>query len=260
MDGSAVRGWRRGARDGAPTVVFLHGWVGYCAGPHRILYELADALAQAGLGTARFDFRGRGDSDGRFSEATFRRAVEDTRAVSGLLAREMGADRQDMVGLCFGATVGFRCLELWRRAILVSPEILHQRRSWMTRAGALRRSLPTLLRRVLSPSTWYRAATGRTSVAKAMTFYSRSEKLPYEPEVPRFAPPAARSFVVCGTADPTAPESSAQYAEHSRRLGVPCEVAWIEGAQHNYSSREAKSKLFQRVTAQLTDQDDLLDI
>jgi dienelactone hydrolase len=260
VDGSTVRGWCRPAIGDAPTVVFLHGWIGYCAGPHRILYELADALAREGLGTARFDFRGRGDSDGRFDQVTFRQAVEDVRAVRGFLERDMGLDCQNMLGMCFGASVGFHCMDLWRRAVLVSPESLSAKRSLWTRARAVGANARIILQKAVAPSSWSRVLTGRTPLRQAASFYTRSGRLPYAPELPHSASSGAGVFLVYGRSDPTAEESLAQYVRHCGRLGVGCLVEWIDGADHSYSSCQAKSRLITRVTECFGKRHDLLDI
>ena len=51
-----------GGRRLPATVVTLHGWGGYRIGPHRMIVKLCRALADAGISSLRFDFRGRGDS------------------------------------------------------------------------------------------------------------------------------------------------------------------------------------------------------
>lgn len=247
VDGSVLRGWRRPAIGDAPTLVLLHGWIGYCAGPHRILYELADELSRMGLGTVRFDFRGRGDSDGGFDQMTFGQAVEDVRAVSGFLEHDMGLDCQHVLGMCFGASVGFRCMDLWRRAILVSPASFSVKRSLWTRARAVGANASVILRKAVAPSAWRRILTGRTPLRQAASFYTQSERLPYEPELPLSASHDAEVFLMYGRSDPTARESLAQYTRHCGRLGVNCRVEWIDGADHSYSNCQAKSQLVARV-------------
>ena len=46
------------------AVVFLHGWAGYRAGPHDLLVKIARHLTENGYDCFRFDFRGKGYSQG----------------------------------------------------------------------------------------------------------------------------------------------------------------------------------------------------
>ena len=136
--GAKVRGFVQEPPDfSGSVVIILHGWIGYCAGPHRVLYELAESLAQKGIATVRFDFIGRGDSDGSFEETTFDVAVETTRNVAEFAAGRWGAANLCMAGMCFGASVGLRCCELWQKMALWSPLPLGERLSVGSRVRAL---------------------------------------------------------------------------------------------------------------------------
>ena len=66
-------------------IVFLHGWTGYRIGPHRIFVEAARRLAAVGYHSLRFDFRGRGDSDGEHGTTTLDQMIDDARAARRLL-------------------------------------------------------------------------------------------------------------------------------------------------------------------------------
>lgn len=46
------------------AVVLLHGWAGYRTGPHDMLVKTARMLAENGYHCIRFDFRGKGYSQG----------------------------------------------------------------------------------------------------------------------------------------------------------------------------------------------------
>ena len=61
-----------------PTgVVLVHGWSGYRSGPHGILTFLGRELAAAGYATLRFDFRGRGESEGDGLQSTLVTMADD---------------------------------------------------------------------------------------------------------------------------------------------------------------------------------------
>jgi alpha-beta hydrolase superfamily lysophospholipase len=83
--------------------------------PHRLYVKLARRLAASGFTVLRFDFAGLGDSEGAVAEATtadffatvqLGRYVDDTRAAMDWMAREYGARRFVLAGLCGGAITG----------------------------------------------------------------------------------------------------------------------------------------------------------
>jgi len=60
-----------------PAVVICHGYGGNKCGKHRLYVREAMRLADAGIAVLRFDFRGAGDSDGRFQDTDFDGEVSD---------------------------------------------------------------------------------------------------------------------------------------------------------------------------------------
>jgi pimeloyl-ACP methyl ester carboxylesterase len=63
------------------TIVMLHGWSGTRTGPHQMLTRAARAFATGGYRVLRFDFAGRGDSDGDTETATLATMADDVRHV-----------------------------------------------------------------------------------------------------------------------------------------------------------------------------------
>lgn len=60
-----------------PAILFCHGLGGHKVGRYRAYVELAQMLAQKGIGVLRLDFRGSGDSEGDFSSMTLEGEIED---------------------------------------------------------------------------------------------------------------------------------------------------------------------------------------
>ena len=56
-----------------PFAVHLHGFAGSCSGYKSMYTHLSRALAAQGIGSARFDFYGNGESDGEFEDMSFAR-------------------------------------------------------------------------------------------------------------------------------------------------------------------------------------------
>lgn len=87
-----------------PLVVILHGFASSKHGSSRCYVTLAEAFAQQGMASLRFDFRGSGDSEGSLSEISLQDLVSD--AVTVLEATETleGIDTQRIA--LFGASLG----------------------------------------------------------------------------------------------------------------------------------------------------------
>lgn len=60
-----------------PVVLVCHGLGGHKTGRYRIYVDLAESLVQAGIAVFRFDFRGSGDSEGKFADMTLTGEVSD---------------------------------------------------------------------------------------------------------------------------------------------------------------------------------------
>jgi pimeloyl-ACP methyl ester carboxylesterase len=94
------------AREHGTALVYLHG-LGSDRGGEKARFLEARAL-ERGFGFARFDFRGHGESSGRFEGTTFSRHLEDVAAVLGHLrsgAAGRAPGRVVLVGASFGAVV-----------------------------------------------------------------------------------------------------------------------------------------------------------
>jgi dienelactone hydrolase len=86
----------------SPGVLLLHDLVGSKDAPHRMFVTLADALADAGFTSLRFDLRGRGESDGKTIDATPRSDLEDARRALEVLRQEPNLDADHFILLGHG--------------------------------------------------------------------------------------------------------------------------------------------------------------
>lgn len=111
----------------APTArafVFCHAMAEEKLWTHRVLANFARQLAAGGAAVLRFDFRGSGDSDGDFSEASVASGLEDLRIAIDELKRRTGVATVDLLGLRFGATMAALAAESWDdvgRLVLWAP-------------------------------------------------------------------------------------------------------------------------------------------
>ncbi len=87
------------------AVIFLHGWGTYRIGPHRIFVEAAREFASAGYTCLRFDFRGRGESEGDVASATLLDMVDDAGQAVREILKQQGISQIVLLGLCSGGEV-----------------------------------------------------------------------------------------------------------------------------------------------------------
>jgi pimeloyl-ACP methyl ester carboxylesterase len=88
------------------SVIFLHGWSGYRTGPHDMFVKMARRLCTLGLRCIRFDFRGRGYSDGDQFSASFKSMLSDMNVIINKIAQDNMVKNIVLVGICSGAHLG----------------------------------------------------------------------------------------------------------------------------------------------------------
>jgi dipeptidyl aminopeptidase/acylaminoacyl peptidase len=126
----------------APVVVCCHGLTGSRIGSCYRFVTLGRRLAAEGIACLRFDFRGCGESDGRFQDVCVPTLLEDLRAVVAALPHLARCDPAcvGITGSSFGAYIaslasegiaGLRCLVFWAPVAQVPPLVDRQ----MTEAG-----------------------------------------------------------------------------------------------------------------------------
>lgn len=90
-----------------PAVLICHGLAGHKTGRFRLYVDLAERLTKEGIGVLRIDFRGSGDSDGKFSEAKIEGMVSDALAALDYLNKRDDVDktRIGIYGKSFGGAI-----------------------------------------------------------------------------------------------------------------------------------------------------------
>ncbi len=100
--------------------ILLHGGPGgEKDGPEGLYVDLAKALAQAGISSVRFDFRGCGQSTGHYRDMTMARQNAELAAVRRFIDAELAPDVVALVGESYGATIGIRGLDAGYQALVL---------------------------------------------------------------------------------------------------------------------------------------------
>ena len=157
-------------QSGPRGVLIVVGGPQYRAGSHRQFTLLARYLAQRGIASLRFDYRGMGDSSG--ASRTFEGAEEDIRAAVDRLVERLPAPREVVIwGLCDAASAALIYAQADPRVsglILVNP--------WVrTEAGSARAQLRHYYgARLLQASFWQKLAQGEFNPARAARSFGGS--------------------------------------------------------------------------------------
>lgn len=109
-----------------PGVVFLHGFTGHRGEIHRLFVKAARVLAKNRIASLRFDFRGSGESEGDFGDASVTGEIADALRAFDFFRRkpQVNPKRTAFLGLSLGAAVA-SCASARRpqaqRMVLWSP-------------------------------------------------------------------------------------------------------------------------------------------
>ena len=226
----------------APGVVMCHGFTGQRMEAHFLFVKAARAMCEAGLNVLRFDFRGSGESDGRFRDMTISAEIADALAALNVLRAEpsVESDRIGLVGLSLGGLVaacaaardgGVQALALWS-AVADMEELVRDRWQMPIEPGAH------------GSRDYYRHGPheiGAEFLRDALTVR------PLE-EITRFDGPA---LIVHGDEDQSVP------LEHARRYmnavaSGDARLFVVEGADHTYSTVALEQTVINATTEFLT--------
>ncbi len=229
------------------TLVFLHGWAGYRAGPHQMFVKMARRAAERGFLAVRFDFRGRGDSQGDPFATTLTTMISDTVALARVVAEDYDVERMALTGDCSGSEVAIGAaplIEQMDSLVLWSAPIVGGERSAAQRAKR-RHILSQYLAKLFRWETWAKLVGGRLRVDMIRNALVGGGKGAGEEgaEIDKridwlrqFAQFSGERLFIYGGNDPTGPAS----VEHYRHLTGQAEHDFhnhiVEGSNHAFYS------------------------
>jgi len=259
LHGAVIRGIVHAPAEpsGRPPVIMLSGWGGTRYGPNGILVEAARALAEDGRAVARFDFRGRGDSDGAVSEHDLACHIEDVPAMAEWVRHEVSDCPPVLLGICSGGEVAVGALFggmdvesvcLWSAPVFAAES---------TAARRSRKRLGYVLdygRKALRPETWSKLVSGQVRfdivrrVLGGAGVHKKAEDEPTELDgAAVYSGRCGGVLLAYGTADPVAREAVAAYEGLFGRAGCGCTTHWVSGANHGFYGLHWKTEVI-RVT------------
>jgi pimeloyl-ACP methyl ester carboxylesterase len=226
-----------------PLVVFLHGWAGSRIGPHRMFVHMARRLTDGGCVCLRFDFRGRGDSEGSAAQASIRSMIADTAAALDFIVPRYPGREVILLAICSGCKVAIGTAAADPRVTglaLWSPEPMGPLRDTASKTRKSAGVLRAYGRKLLHPETWRKLLTFRVNVrlvTKAMTrqeIAGQNEIADETRWLDRLRSYKGRMLLIHGSNDPETPTARAGYTSFCSRCGIPHQVHEIAGANHSF--------------------------
>lgn len=259
-EGKTVRGILHvpdGEAAGKVGVVFLHGWAGTRIGPHRMLVKAARRFCDCGLVSLRFDFRGRGDSEGNPFTTDLMDQVADAANAVMFLRSKVGNEQTVLVGICSGAEVAIAAatsdpsihgMALWSAPPVVEADNdadkMRRRRS----SAALRE----YARKLLRPATWRKIIRRevRTDMVKRavsgeqLSTEQRSERQLAFDWAGQFGKFRGGVLFIYGNRDPAMPQAMQFYQALCDGDSLQADFQLVEGANHGFYSTQWEKQVF----------------
>jgi pimeloyl-ACP methyl ester carboxylesterase len=258
VNGETIHGiWHRPSGHGKNTaVVLLHGWAGYRTGPHDMLVKTARNLTVKGYDCFRFDFRGKGYSQGDRRNTGNRSMLQDLDAVLQYISQVLNQPRIIPVGICSGAKLALYYVRNGRypvsHVIEISGPVLRQNEAEAAlAAGHAKSSLKEYAGKVFRMDTWrkftggeihFRAVWRNIIRPVKQLFAKRNGKTVSAPrtvtqtqEKP-FGKFKGQMLLIHGEKDPETRPALAQIHEMLRRYRIPFDTHVVKNANHSFYS------------------------
>lgn len=239
------------------AIVMLHGWSGTRCGPHQMLTRAARTFCEEGYAVLRFDFSGRGDSDGDTELATLATMRDDAHAAFAWVRTQTEAPLW-VLGLCSGCEIVVAAAdETLSGAILWSAPVFAALPSEARAAKKRGENWRKYARKLLSPATYLKLLRGQVdtkAVSKAMAGGGGAASKNVESDTPGQLPPGFRRgaleswrklqiprLQIYGGADPITAEALQWYGENSGRAP---DTELIESANHSFYGLGWEAQVF----------------
>ncbi len=260
-NGLTVRGivHRPEGRTPRAGVLLLHGWGGTRSGPHRILHSAGERLAGEGFVCLRFDFRGRGDSEGEVLDHDLNTMIEDAKCAAEYAHVALGLDTLYLVGICSGGEVAVGAMHdglkvagaaLWSAPVFSADATLSRR---ARKSASYLRDYAAKLFRL---ETWRKLISGRIRfgvIGRVLLGGSVHQKGEGERKElsasERLRGGADSVLLIYGTADPIAEEAIDRYTALFERSGARVSLHRIVGANHGFYSWAWHQEVVERTAA-----------
>jgi len=249
------------------TVVMLHGWAGHRSGPHDMLVKLARQLSNNGYDCFRFDFRGKGYSQGDRRQTNNKNMLEDLEAVLQYVNQELECPKIVLVGICSGAKLALYYARngsmTVAHVIEISSPVLRQREVEFTLAtNQTKNNLKEYFKKVFRIETWRKLTGGEIHfqtiwrnisqpmkhllTKKSKTFVSVSQTISNIQEKP-YTKFKGQMLLIHGERDPETKPALEQIQEMLQHYKIPSDTYIVKNANHSFYSLAWENEIIQLI-------------
>ncbi|NQT18583.1 MAG: alpha/beta fold hydrolase [Planctomycetes bacterium] len=254
----AVHHRPRSDNDKHAGVVLVHGWSGYCIGPHRMFVNAARRFAAEGLHCLRLDLRGRGDSPGDKNDTDLDAMIDDVLA-AGRYLRANGSQKLCVLGICSGGnvTLGAGSLDksidgliLWSTPLFAPHK---KRTEQLRRTGFF---LIEYLKKLFRRETYAKFFAGKLNLRLILRILAgkgrgnprpadggRNPKDSLRDVMSDLEGYGGRMLFVYGSADDEAAGAPQFYGGYCEENSIPAAFHTVDGANHSYYSLDWENEV-----------------
>ena len=217
------------------AIILFHGFKGNRGyQPDDLLSQLSHALVASGFTTVRFDFSGRGHSEGSYQEMTIPQEISEADTILTYTRQLPGIKHIYLLGHSLGGVIAGMLAGYYHdwidRLVLLAPavsvkEFARQGQIWQSRFDPFHIPEQIMIDNVLMNGRFLRTA----------------QTLPIMETTAQFSGPM---LVIHGTDDVVIPISA---VKEYQRYCMNCEVHLVRGGSHTFKG-ENRSLVIQRVT------------
>jgi len=248
-----------------PMIIFLHGSAGYRIGPHQLFIKMARVLAQHGYACLRFDFRGKGYSEGARENTGYRSMLSDLDTVIQSVNSMYKPTHIILVGICSGARTALSYIKNGKQTvhslIELSSPLLWQTNEVSTATSRTKGLITDYARKAMNPDNWKRLFAGEVNYEmigrivkntlanhwfsiKNSVCVKKGEKLPGKaPDEKPFHNFKGEVLLIHGEKDPEAGTAMKQIKSLLQKYRIGYQDLTIKNANHSFYSLQWEKEI-----------------
>jgi dienelactone hydrolase len=277
VKGDSIYGiWRQPVARKNIAAVFLHGWAGHRPGPHDMLAKLARCMSSNGYDCFRFDFRGKGYSQGDRRQTDNRSMLEDLNAVLQYVNRSLTCPAIVLVGICSGAKLALYYARNGNfpttHVVEMSSPVLRQHEAESKLAASqTKNTMNEYFRKIFHRETWRKfvggeihfSAIGRNLFKPLHKLLKIKKKIPVSGErtVNRLRQSSEKPFgkfqgqllLIHGEKDPETKLALQQIQDMLRQHNISSDTYVVKNANHSFYSSAWEKDIIRTIIHWLDD-------
>ena len=252
-----------------PMIIFLHGSAGYRIGPHQLFIKMARFLTQHGYACLRFDFRGKGYSEGARENTSYRSMLSDLDTVIQSVNSMYEPTHIILIGICSGARTALSYIKNGKQTvhslIELSSPLLWQTNEVSTATSRTKGMITDYARKAMNPDNWKRLFAGEVNYnmigrivkntlanhwfsIKNSVCVKKGKKLPGKaPDEKPFPNFKGEVLLIHGEKDPEAGTAMEQIKSLLQKYQIGYQDMTVKNANHSFYSLKWENEIIDAV-------------